>query len=176
MNYKKLIETFENAKPGFITFLYTAKNGETSKKLFNIGTSYEQLKLNDINTLDNLLIPNSDTYIPSEKYTRAIWNEAVEQKLQSLKTPQVKEDNFISVTKNSTIQYNANTGELYISGRSVKSTIVEEGEYKEVNSKPLTIAKRVIEKNYLTTSKWRKLNVKNLAGNLKISGDTIEIE
>jgi hypothetical protein len=53
----------------------------------------------------------------------------------------------------------------------VHKTVLSEGEYKEKNSKPLTIAKNVIRKN-LKTSKYRQYKISK-AEQFKIKGDTI---
>lgn len=58
----------------------------------------------------------------------------------------------------------------------MRKTITEEGEYPEVNSKPITIAKNVIRKNYLKSGKIRRYEIGNLAGNVKVNNDVIEIE
>ena len=54
------------------------------------------------------------------------------------------------------------TNELYITGMKIRKTIHTEGIYKEVKSKPLTIAKNILRKE-LTTSKIRQYIVKKVA-------------
>lgn len=181
MDYKKLIEAFKNANAGFIAFPYTNAQNETSKRTIYIGASYENTKKKDIDTIDNFLKLTDLGYVPTDKYTRADWNEALNELSASLKNPDTKKSNaqqdaYISVTENGTIKWNLTTQELYIQGLSVKKTITEEGEYKAVNSAPKTIAKNVIRNTYLSTGKWRTFKVKNLEGNIKISGDEIVIE
>jgi len=181
MQTKQLIEAFKNAKAGYIAFPYTNKQNETSKRTIYIGASYENAKQKDIDTIANFLLATDLGYIPNEKYTRADWHIALNELLTSLKSPdqnrsQGQQDAYISITENGTIKWNVETQELYIQGLSVKKTITEEGEYKVVNSAPKTIAKNVIRHEYLSTGKWRTFKVTNLEGNIKISGDTLEIE
>jgi hypothetical protein len=181
MQTKELIEAFKNAKAGFIAFPYVNKQGEVSKRTIYIGASYENAKAKDIDTISNFLLQTDLGYVPSVHYSKAVWNEALNELLNSLKNPDQKrsqgqQDAYISITENGTIKWNIKTQELYISGVSVKKTIVENGEYKEVNSKAITIAKEVIRNEYLSTGKWRTFKVKNLNGNVKINGDTLEIE
>ena len=181
MQTKQLIEAFKNAKAGFIAFPYTNKQNETAKRTIYIGGSYESAKLKDMDTISNFLLATDLGYVPNEKYKREDWNNALNELLSSLKSPdanrsQGQQDAYISITENGTIKWNVETQELYIQGMSVHKTITEEGEYKAVKSKPITIAKNVIRNTYLSTGKWRTFKVTNLDGNIKINGDTLEIE
>ncbi|MDP2692772.1 MAG: hypothetical protein Q8O88_03995 [bacterium] len=181
MQTKQLIEAFKNAKAGFIAFPYTNKQNETSKRTIYIGASYENAKQKDIDTISNFLLATDLGYVPSEKYTRADWHDALNELLSSLKNTDVKrsqgqQDAYISITENGTIKWNIETQELYIQGLNVKKTITEDGIYKEVNSAPKTIAKNVIRYEYLSTGKWRTFKVRNLEGNIRINNDTLEIE
>jgi uncharacterized protein (UPF0297 family) len=181
MDYKKLIKAFNETKAGFIAFSYTNKKGETSKLLVYVGASYENLKKEDINQLDNFLIGNDFAYVPSEKYTKEIWNEALNELSNSLKNPNQKRSEgqteaYINVTENGMVKWCVETQKLYIAGSVVRKSVIEEGEYPEVKSKPITIAKNVIKKNYLKSGKIRRYDITNLAGNVKVNGDTIEVE
>jgi len=181
MNTKNLIEQFKKAKAGYIAFPYTNKENETSKRLLYIGASYENAKKKDIDTIDNFLKLSDLGYVATDKYTREDWYQALNELSASLKNPDVRrsqgqEDAYISITDNGTIKWNIKTQEIYIQGLSVRKTITQEGVYKEVKSKPLTIAKNVIRKTYLSSGNWRTFKVKNLEGNIKINGDTIEME
>ena len=181
MNTKQLIETFKSTNPGFIAFPYVNKEGEISKRTIYIGASYENAKQKDIDTISNFLLATDLGYIHSEKYSKEDWNNALNELLTSLKSPDQKRsqgqtDAYISITENGTIKWNIETQELYIQGLNVKKTVVEEGEYKVVKSAPKTIAKNVIRSQYLSTGKWRTFKVTNLNGNIRINNNTIEIE
>ena len=181
LDYKKLIQVFKDTKAGFIAFPYTNKKNETSKVLVYVGASYENLKMDDSNQIENFLIGNDLAYVESDKYTRTDWDNALAELLASLKNPDVKRSEgqsnaYINVTDNGMIKWCVETQKLYIAGSVIRKTIMEEGEYPEVKSKPITIAKNVIRKNYLKSGKIRRYDVSNLAGDIKANGETIEVE
>jgi len=181
MDTKKLIEAFKNAKVGFVSFPYTNKKNETSKLLVNIGVSYGNAKKKDIDTLDNFLKLSDLGYVKDERYTRADWETAMNELSFALKSPDKSRSDgqsnaYVSITENGVIQWCIATQELVIVANLVRKEVIEEGEYKADTRKPLTIAKDTIRKHYLTTGKYRKYIIKNLAGNIKISGEVLEIE
>ena len=65
------------------------------------------------------------------------------------------------------------SGLLYIYGYGVSKNILVKGEYKEVKSRPLTIAKDELRK-LLKTSHFRNFSIE-IGNELKASGETIEI-
>src|ERR1035437_723676 len=102
MQTKQLIEAFKNAKAGYIAFPYTNKQSETSKRTIYIGASYENAKQKDIDTIANFLLATDLGYVPSEKYTREDWHNALNELLTSLKSPdqnrsQGQQDAYISI-------------------------------------------------------------------------------
>ena len=65
------------------------------------------------------------------------------------------------------------TGEMYVVGFSMNKTVLTPGEYKKVNSRELTLAKKFLTKQMnLKTSKYRRLKV-GYQEDIKISGVTI---
>jgi archaellum component FlaF (FlaF/FlaG flagellin family) len=168
-------------RPTFISFVNTNANGETSKYLLNVGVSYENARANDINTIENCLMATEGmTYIPSEHYNKAVWKEGLENTLQSLKSPnavrsEAQKDAYIHLIDNGSMKWNVAKSQVYLQGMLVSKTVITEGSYPEVKSKPLTIAKKVIAKNYLRTGQWRMFNLKNIS-TIKMNGDTWELE
>jgi hypothetical protein len=69
------------------------------------------------------------------------------------------------------VKFNLDTGEVYVSGSAVSKRIIEEGVYKTVNSKPLTLAKKEIDKA-LKRSKLREYKV-SLVNVAKMAGYTV---
>lgn len=180
MDYKQLIEAFKKTKAGFIAFPYTNKKNETSKLLIYVGASYENAKQEDMNQIENYLTGNDLAYLASDKYTRQDWNNALAELLNALKNPDTNRsigqtDAYINVTENGMVKWCVATQKLYIAGNVVRKSVIEEGEYPEVKSKPITIAKNAIRKNYLKSGKIRRYDITNLAGDIKINGDIIEI-
>ena len=73
------------------------------------------------------------------------------------------------------VRYCKTTGNFNLLGLVQSEKILKDGVYKEVNSKPLTIAKRNIEK-LLAKSKVRTFTIhENKLGAAKINGETIEM-
>lgn len=184
MDYKKLVKAFNNennGRPiGFIAFNYTNKQNETSKRLVYIGASYENAKEKDILTLTKYLARKRKGYIASEKYTKEVWVLAMNELLNSLKSPDTnrsegQKEAYVSISKNGCLKWSVEKQQLYIHGTLVRKTVTEEGDYPEVNSSSKTIAKNVIRKNYLSTGKYRSFKLENLESDIKINGDVIEI-
>lgn len=178
---KKFIEVLKNAKPGFVSMTYTNKQGETAKLKINLGYSYGNAKEKDIDMLENYLRGNDLAYIPSEKYTKADWEQAITELLNSAKSPDLnkslgQQDAYINITENGTLKWNIETQKLYIHAKVETKEVLVRGEYKEVKSKPLTIAKDAIRKEYLVTGKIRNYILENLEGKMRISGTTLEID
>ena len=88
---------------------------------------------------------------------------------KTISKEKVKTNNFTHITNG--LKQHTENNELYVYGMLVHKTILSEGEYKEKNSKPLTIAKNIIRKN-LRTSKYRQFKI-GKAEQFKIKGDTI---
>lgn len=121
LDHKKLIAVFKEAPKGLIAFMYTNKKNETSKVLVYVGASYENLKTEDINQIENYLIGNDLAYVPSEKYTRQDWNNALNELLYSLKNPDTKRSQgqlnaYINVTENGMVKWCVEKQKLYIAG------------------------------------------------------------
>lgn len=180
LDLQKLVAVFKEHKGiGFIAFPYINKQNELSKRLVNIGFSYENAVKKDLETLNEGI-----EYIPSEKYTQGDWDVAVtELKKSCIKslypnntdarsTGQIEA--YIHLANG--LRWHIESKTLHIYGLSVRKTTVEEGGYKEVKSAPKTIAKNTIKSKYLRASKLRTFPVQNLAGNIKINGDTIEVD
>lgn len=192
LTIQNLIKVFkEHTGVGFISFPYENAKGEVAKVLVNIGISYENAKKRDLETLKAGI-----EYIPNDKYNKADWDMAIQEKIDSLEgKPRLKKDGtpvkqrvdnnlpldivkdeITTTNKMSKFVWNIETQTAYIRGSLVSKTIIEQGEYKEVNSAGKTIAKQVIDKYYLSTGKIRNYKIGMLQGSLKINGDILTAE
>jgi hypothetical protein len=183
MDIKKLIAEFKKIKGAkFIGFPYENKQGEVSKRIVNGGVSYANAVKKDIEKLNKAKRKKGKGYVKGEGYTQADWTLAIESKLESLKSPDTtrsngQKDAYVNITTNGIIRWNVATQKIYIFAQSVSKSVTQEGEYKEVKSKPLTLAKRSVEKHLgLSTSKFRLFVLDGLRGDLKLNGDTVELE
>jgi hypothetical protein len=174
---QRLIHLLSTTKIGLIAVNhYENVDGEMSKRRVNIGWSYENAKKADLKTLQEGV-----EYIPSEKYTKEIWNNAVAELIESIVNPNKKRSEaqtnaYLIMTENGAVKYCYNTQEIYVSGLELRgSKVVEvEGTKKEVNSKPITIAKNVIRSKYLKTGLIRTFKVKEIR-EIKMRGEELDL-
>jgi len=140
---------------------YTNKEGEVADILININVSYNNSKAKDIEILKNL---NLNDYV-NETINLTLLEQAKIELINSLTAPsETRSEGQINAYTHlcNNIKVHNETNELYITGMKIRKTIHTEGTYKEVKSKPLTIAKNILRKE-LTTSKIRQYIVKKVA-------------
>ncbi len=159
----------------FIGFTYTNAEGETAKRVINIGVSYENMLKKDIALLPSL------AHIASPLYSETDWNDAKAELAESLRkslagesTPRSEgqHDAYLPIAVG--LRWHIGNSELHITGVSHSKEILVAGTYKTVNSKPKTLAKNAIKKS-LRSNEYRTFKVTNLSGELKVNGEIIEI-
>ena len=150
---------------------YTNSSGEISNQLINIGVRYETAKQKDIEFLENINLSEYQFKSPIE---------LIEQAKAELIASLIKPDENRSfgqtnayTTIFSGVKVHNLSGLLYIYGYSVSKTILKEGVYKSVNSKPLTIAKDELRK-LLKSTKYKQFSLE-IGNEIKANGETIEI-
>lgn len=174
---QQVINTLESAinkSKNKITFIavndYTNSANEVSNNLINIGIKYENQKNKDIEflkTLDIQSIPFHSSLIDIEKARIAL--------IESFIKPNENRSNGQKnayYTINSCIKVHIETGEIFIYGYRENKKVLIEGEYKEVKSSSLTIAKNELRK-LLKTSKFKYFKLSNL-DTLKANKETLE--
>ena len=174
--FQELFDAFMNFKGvGFVSLQYRNKEGELSKRLLNVGAKYDNAVKKDIETLNAGV-----EYVPSEKYTRADWDMALTEKKKSLVQPDETRSNaqvnaYLIMNDNGTVKYNYEKQEFYLFAKSEKKEVLEAGVYKQVNSRPKTIAKKAIE-GMMKSTKFRTFIIKKIAHQVKINREVIEID
>lgn len=154
---------------------YTNKQGEVSNNLINIGIKYENAKKKDITFLNEL---NIDKAIAEHdlKSSKELLEEARKELMVSFIKPEVNRSNgqkdAYTVLFDGVKVHNE-TGVLYIYGYRENKTVLVKGEYKTVNSKPLTIAKDELRK-LLKTGKFTQYALE-VGNTLKLNGETLEL-
>jgi len=182
---QKLVKVFNSTKGAkFVAFTYRNKYGETSSRLIQINTIWENALKKDMD-----IVPNVE-YVQNDKFDRATFITAQAEILKSLKMSLGIDDGsmnkidkdkhsnrsngqknaYVQVAKN--IMFNLDSQKLMIKAKSVRKTILTEGTYPVVNSRPKTIAKRFI-KEQMKSSKYRNFVLTEL-DSIKVNGDTIE--
>ena len=174
--FQELFDAFMNFKGvGFVSLQYRNKEGELSKRLLNVGAKYDNAVKKDIETLNAGV-----EYVPSEKYTRADWDMALAEKKKSLVQPDETRSNaqvnaYLIMNDSGTVKYNYEKQEFYLFAKSEKKEVLQAGTYKEVKSRPKTIAKKVIEDGMKST-KFRTFIIKSITHSVKINREVIEID
>ncbi len=176
-NLQRLIDHLNEMQIGLIAInRYENVDGEKSKRRINIGFNWDKLKSDDLETLRAGV-----KFIESDKYTKADWDLAVAELIESILSPsearsKAQSDAYLTMTENGAVRYNYNTQKLYIMGLELDGSkkVLEEGTKKVVKSAPKTIAKNVIKREYLKQGLIRNFIV-NEIGDVKLRGEEIEL-
>jgi hypothetical protein len=100
----------------------------------------------------------------------------LEEALTALKGPKKQKDTSADVWLNPILVFNLNTVRLSLVGQGVRKDVVEQGEFHKPKSKPLTVAKDIIRYQAgCRTSKYRRYAIDNFNGNIRLQGETLEI-
>jgi hypothetical protein len=169
-NSKALINFLDSIKGNKFVAIkgYTNKFGEVSNNVVSLGASYANAKVKDIEYLRSLDVATLD----SDKGFK-ILEEARLALLASMIKPNVNRSKgqieaYVKVS--TALKLHKETLAIYVYGYCENKTIIEEGEYPVVNSRPLTLAKNLIKKG-LRTGKFKMYKVEEVS--MLKSGDTI---
>ncbi len=166
---------------------YESSKGEISNQTLLVGYNYANMLKKDFETLKKL-----DIKSVIEKYGTVVAMGAYGELLNSLAklTATEEEKEELSKKGDSTmnrsngqidafttlatgIKQHNETGKIYVTGLSVKKTVLKEGTYKAVNSRPKTLAKKEIKKLAdLQTDKIRRFTFKDVS-ELRLQGVAI---
>jgi len=149
---------------------YENRYGEISNNLINVGVNYERTKQSDIETLENLdltTVKTATDLITLEKARTELINELIKPN-ENRSYGQI--DAYTNICTG--LKVHNETGEIYIWGFRVKKTVIKEGVYPTVKSKPMTIAKNELRK-LLKISKFTQYKVSSI-NNMKLNGETLE--
>jgi hypothetical protein len=147
---------------------YTNSFSEVSNNLVNVGASLTNAKAKDIITLQGLDVTtfNGDS-IQLEKARVDLINSFINPN-QNRSQGQI--DAYTIIAKG--IKVHNITGKIYIFGLRTNKTVIEQGIYPTVNSKPLTLAKNQLKKD-LKSSKFTQYALENITS-VKLNGQTLE--
>jgi len=178
----QLIESFDFSGVSFISIKGycsdESENSEIADVVVNVGASYGNMKDADLITLQGADVSK----LASDNFGFAILEQAVKEKIQSIIAPNENRSNgqkdaYINLNPKGTLKYCKSTGSVLIQGTVVRKTVIKEGIFKTTNSRPLTLAKKHIDKVLdLKVAKMRYYKIANITRNVKVSGDCIEIE
>jgi len=165
---------------------YKNASGEVSDITLNIGVSYQkqlQKDLDKLNTItdETLVILSNESNLPIETLTQAIvdlidsTNKNLSKDLAEHTASSITQiDTYMNITTG--VKLHKTSMEVFINGFLEKKKVIQAGVYKEVKSKPLTIAKNLITKFLdLNTAKVRMYKFNNI-DSIKISGTEIFLQ
>jgi hypothetical protein len=173
----KVIANLSNAlakSPTGVSFVsikgYTNSYGEVSNNLVNVGASLTNAKAKDIETLQSLNVTElgGDTIL-LEKARVELINSFIAPN-ENRSNGQI--DAYTIVAKG--IKVHNETGEIYVFGLRTSKTIIEQGVYPIVNSRPLTIAKNTLKKD-LKSSKFTQYKI-SATSVIKANGEELIFE
>jgi len=172
---------------------YTSKtSGEIANFVINCGISYRNAVLSDIQTLKgvgeyqiNEIYEYCTKNFPEKNISKLLVIQAIEKLLNGFEKNLNKEtasnqslaqqDAYINI--NSSVRLNKETELFYIYGFVVYKKRIKDGEYKTVNSAPLTVAQGATKKVLnLRTAKFRNFIVTpEHLGKVNAKGESYEI-
>ena len=149
---------------------YTNSFGEVSNNLVNVGASLTNAKAKDVETLQALDVTTlgGDTIL-LEKARVELINSFVSPN-ENRSNGQI--DAYTIVGKG--IKVHNESGEIYIFGLRNSKSVLAEGIYPIVNSRPLTIAKNSLKKN-LKSSKFTQFKL-SATSVIKANGEELIFE
>jgi hypothetical protein len=147
---------------------YRNSFGEVSNNMVNVGASLSNAKAKDVITLQGLDVTtfNADS-ITLEKARVELINSFINPN-ENRSNGQI--DAYTIIAKG--IKVHNITGKIYIFGLRTNKTVIEQGIYPTVNSKPLTLAKNQLKKD-LKSSKFTQYALENITS-VKLNGQTLE--
>ena len=152
-------------------------NTEVADILINVGSSYANMKEADLATLKAA----NASELANDNFGVALIQEAIDEKIKSILAPskarsEAQTEAYVALNKKGTLKLCKETRSIVIAGTVVRKTVIVEGAYKEVKSKPLTLAKKYLDKALnLKMAKLRNYKLSNIIQSVKVNGDTIEI-
>lgn len=152
---------------------YTNKYGEIANHLINVGVSYSKAKERDIEFLKHLDLDSNEFEFKSDKN---LLIEAKQALIESFENPnenrsQGQIDAYTNIVDG--VKVHNESGKVYVYGYRKHKTILVDGVYPIVKSRPLTIAKDEIRK-LLRTSKYTQYVLDNV-GEVRANGETLEL-
>lgn len=149
---------------------YTNSYGEVSNNVVNVGASLTNAKAKDIETLQSLDVTalGGDSIL-LEKARVELINSFIKP---NENRSQGQIDAYTIVAKG--IKVHNTTGEIYIFGLRNSKSVVAEGVYPIVNSRPLTIAKNQLKKD-LKSNKFTQFKL-SATSVIKANGEELIFE
>lgn len=178
MTIAELINMLSEGKGAhFVSFTYRSKGtNELAKLVVALGHDTSELYKMDLEILHAILI-GIDPEVEPIKYEAC--KKVIASRIKSLEVgignnpAYTHQDTYVYPICMKGFRVHKEEGTVYVSGLVQSKVTLEEGEYKEVKSKPLTIEKKKIEKD-LPSGKYRMYILSNITS-VHLNGNTLEI-
>lgn len=154
----------------FVNLRYTAKGtGEVARHHLILGASTEELYKRDIVILETMKCTD-----PTYERARIAMLESRKESLRvgiGNNSKYTHVDTYLQIAPG--IKVHKELGEIHFNGLAHSKTIIVPGTYKKVNSAPLTLAKKAIEKE-LPSGRFRQFVVTQIE-RIALNGEVIEV-
>ncbi len=174
----KQVQTIQGCKFASLTYL-SKKAGELARYNVSLGFSYHNLVEKSVTELEILMAENQSVWNELQKQAAANVMASLKKTLAAHAAGQqnedyTKKDQYIPLGNGASLNISDNTIQLF--GLVNSKVVLVKGEYKAVNSRPLTIEQDKIRKQ-LSISKFREfaLDLSQVA-QIKVNGETLEME
>lgn len=163
----------------------SSTSGELANHVILCNFSYKNAVLRDLSKLQNCTINDIEAIAKNSKLSVDLISEAIEKLKNSFINNMNKEtasnqslaqkDAFTVISD--AVKVHNESKQIYIYGLAISKKVIEKGEYKSVNSRPLTIAQNEVKKFFnFSSDKYRQfiVNPENLSS-VKINGEELEL-
>lgn len=173
----KNLQTTLQTSPTGVSFVgvtgYTNSKGEVSNVLLNVGASLANAKAKDIETLQGLKVSSLETDFETDLLEQARLALIASLKKPSKARSEGQKDAYTHLGNG--LKVHNETNEIYIFGLVYSKTVIKKGEYKKVNSRPLTLAKNYLRKKFMRSTKYRQYKLTQVEG-FKLNGQTLALQ
>jgi hypothetical protein len=163
----------------FASLTYLSKGTkELARHTINLGFNYHTLVLKSITELEILISESTATWTELQKTAAANVMASLQKTVEAHARGEqnedyTKKDQYIPIANGVNVNTTDNTIQLF--GLAHTKTVLVAGEYKKVNSKPLTIAQNEIRKQ-LSISKFREFALDlTQVDSARVNGNTLEL-
>lgn len=169
------LATMSGAK--FASFVYVAQPSgprltvEVARHLLILGASTENLYRRDLETLEALEGTFTGLQIAAAARIRASREESLAKGVGNNSAYTGADAYAMTAIKG--VKVHLETGNLHVSGLTMRKDVIVKATYRKVNSKPETIAKQEVEA-MLPSAKYRQFRLDGVTV-AKLNGDTLEI-
>lgn len=156
----------------FVSFVYRTKGThELARHTIALGVNLERVYKRDRSILSGKLAHLSGLQETAAREMLASLNDSLKNGIGN-NANYTQKDIYDNIGKG--VKIHRESGEIEIYGFSHRKEVLEDGEYKKVNSSAITLAKKEIKKS-LKTSKFRQFSLSKLRA-AKIAGDVIILD